>query len=66
MPWSIKNLMFHDKLVPLSCGISSKGMIIFAVVASNIHWHWNPNPCIPAGAGLADRYMTASNSFSSS
>jgi hypothetical protein len=29
--------------------------IIFAVVASNIHWHWTPNGYIPAllGIGLA-------------
>jgi hypothetical protein len=29
--------------------------IIFAAVASNIHWHWTPNGYLPAilGAGLA-------------
>jgi hypothetical protein len=29
--------------------------IIFAVVASNIRWHWTPNGYLPAilGAGLA-------------
>jgi hypothetical protein len=29
--------------------------IIFAVVGSNIHWHWTPNSYIPAllGIGLA-------------
>ena len=29
--------------------------IIFAVIASNIHWHWTPNPYLAGliGAGLA-------------
>ncbi|MEY9419472.1 hypothetical protein ABIF69_005914 [Bradyrhizobium japonicum] len=29
--------------------------IVFAVVASNIRWHWTPNPYLPsiAGVGLA-------------
>ena len=32
-----------------------QGSIIFAVVASNIHWHWTANGYLPAilGAGLA-------------
>jgi hypothetical protein len=32
-----------------------QGMVIFAVMASNIHWQWTPNGLIPAllGAGLA-------------
>jgi hypothetical protein len=32
-----------------------QSLIVFAVVASNIHWGWTPNPYIPAllGAGLA-------------
>ncbi len=32
-----------------------QGSIVFAVVASNIHWGWTPNPYIPAllGGGLA-------------
>ena len=32
-----------------------QGSIIFAVVASNIHWEWTPNRYIPAilGLGLA-------------
>jgi hypothetical protein len=25
------------------------GLIIFAVIATNIHWHWTPNSYIPAG-----------------
>ena len=33
-----------------------QGLIIFAVVASNIHWKWTPNRYIPAllGIGLAE------------
>jgi hypothetical protein len=27
-------------------------LIAFSVIASNIYWHWTPNPYIPAGAGL--------------
>jgi hypothetical protein len=32
-----------------------QGSIIFAVIASNIHWQWTPNGYIPAllGGGLA-------------
>jgi len=32
-----------------------QSLIIFAVIASNIHWHWTPNGYLPAilGAGLA-------------
>jgi hypothetical protein len=32
-----------------------QSLIIFAVVASNIHWHWTPNGYLAAilGAGLA-------------
>jgi hypothetical protein len=32
-----------------------QGSIIFAVVASNIHWQWTPNGYLPAilGAALA-------------
>jgi len=32
-----------------------QGLIVFAVVASNIHWQWTPNVYIPAllGGGLA-------------
>jgi hypothetical protein len=32
-----------------------QSLIIFAVVASNIHWHWTPNGYLPAimGGGLA-------------
>jgi len=29
-----------------------QGLIIFAVVGSNIHWHWTDNGYIPAGAGV--------------
>jgi hypothetical protein len=36
-----------------------QGSIIFAVVGSNIHWHWTPNPYIPAAAGiLLARFVT--------
>jgi len=37
------------------CGFSCRA-IIFAVIASNIHWQWTPNGYIPAllGIGLAD------------
>jgi hypothetical protein len=27
-------------------------LIVFAVIASNVRWHWTANPYIPAGAGL--------------
>jgi hypothetical protein len=32
-----------------------QGLIVFAVVASNIHWHWTPNGYLASaiGAGLA-------------
>jgi len=32
-----------------------QGLIMFAVMATNIHWQWTPNPWIPAllGYGLA-------------
>lgn len=29
-----------------------QGLIAFSVVASNIRWHWTPNPYIPAAGGL--------------
>jgi hypothetical protein len=25
---------------------------VFSVIASNMRWHWTPNPYIPAGGGL--------------
>jgi hypothetical protein len=34
-----------------------QGLIIFAVVGSNIHWQWTPNPYIPAGAGILLAYF---------
>jgi hypothetical protein len=27
-------------------------LIVFSVIASNVYWHWTPNPYVPAGAGL--------------
>ncbi|MGK7056891.1 hypothetical protein AB4853_10455 [Bradyrhizobium sp. 1050_B9_N1_2] len=32
-----------------------QGLIVFGVVASNIHWHWTPNGYLASviGAGLA-------------
>src|SRR5262245_8391852 len=35
--------------------LTFQGLIIFGVVASNIHWQWTPNAYIPGllGAGLA-------------
>jgi hypothetical protein len=30
-----------------------QGSIIFAVCASNIHWHWTTNPYLAGGAGVA-------------
>jgi hypothetical protein len=29
-----------------------QGSIIFAVVASNIHWHWTPNHYLPSLIGF--------------
>jgi hypothetical protein len=37
-----------------------QGLIIFAV--SNIHWHWTPNPYIPAGAGVLLAWLSAPRS----
>ena len=36
-------------------GFVLQGLIIFAVVASNIHWHWTPNGYLASliGVGLA-------------
>jgi hypothetical protein len=31
--------------------------IIFAVCASNIHWHWTPNGYIPALLGIGLAYL---------
>jgi hypothetical protein len=30
-----------------------QGSIIFAIVASNIHWQWTPNHYVPAVLGIA-------------
>jgi hypothetical protein len=32
-------------------GYIGQSVIIFAVVASNIHWQWTPNVYLPAYAG---------------
>jgi hypothetical protein len=29
-----------------------QALIIFAVIASNIHWQWTPNGYLPAGIGV--------------
>jgi hypothetical protein len=29
-----------------------QSLIIFAVVGTNIHWHWTPNPYLAAGIGV--------------
>jgi uncharacterized membrane protein YgaE (UPF0421/DUF939 family) len=34
-----------------------QGLIIFAVVASNIHWQWTPNPVLPALLGIGAAFM---------
>jgi len=31
--------------------------IMFAVIASNIHWKWTPNPYIPALAGIGCAFV---------
>jgi len=33
-----------------------QGLIIFAVVRSNIHWHWTPNHYLASGIGRRDRH----------
>ena len=33
-----------------------QGLIVFAVVASNIHWQWTPNPYIPPLFGFILAY----------
>ena len=30
-----------------------QGLVIFAVVASNIHWQWTPNGYLPSVLGVA-------------
>jgi hypothetical protein len=37
--------------------VSFQGLIIFAVVATNIHWHWTPNGYIPAMAGIVAAWI---------
>ena len=32
-------------------------LIVFAVVASNIHWQWTPNGYLAAGVGIALAYV---------
>jgi len=34
-----------------------QGLIIFAVVASNIHWHWTPNRYLAGGLGVLAAYL---------
>jgi hypothetical protein len=29
-----------------------QSLIIFAVLASNIHWHWTPNGYLASGTGI--------------
>jgi hypothetical protein len=29
-----------------------QGLIVFAVVGSNIHWQWTPNPYCASGLGI--------------
>jgi hypothetical protein len=29
-----------------------QGLIVFAVVGSNIHWQWTPNPYVASGLGI--------------
>jgi hypothetical protein len=38
-------------------GYTGQGVIIFAVVASNIHWHWTPNPYLASAAGVLAAYL---------
>lgn len=33
-----------------------QSLVIFTVVASNIHWQWTPNGYLAAGLGLALAY----------
>ncbi len=30
-----------------------QGLIVFLVVASNIHWQWTPNGYVASGVGIA-------------
>jgi hypothetical protein len=34
-----------------------QGAIMFAVIASNIHWQWTPNPYLAAGFGWLAAYF---------
>ncbi len=34
-----------------------QGLIVFAVVASNIYFQWSPNPYIPAALGAGAAYI---------
>jgi hypothetical protein len=34
-----------------------QGIIIFAVVASNIHWQWTTNPYLASGLGMLLAWM---------
>ena len=36
-----------------------QSLVIFAVVASNIHWQWTPNGYLAAGLGIALAYVLA-------
>jgi hypothetical protein len=29
-----------------------QALIVFAVIASNIHWHWTPNPYLASELGV--------------
>jgi hypothetical protein len=41
----------HPMIRPTLMWFLFQGSIIFAVVASNIHWHWTPNGYLPATLG---------------
>jgi uncharacterized membrane protein len=34
-----------------------QGLIVFAVVASNIHWQWTPNGYLAAGLGAGIAFL---------
>jgi hypothetical protein len=37
-----------------------QSLIIFAVCASDVHWHWTPNGYIPALLGIGLAYLGGS------
>jgi hypothetical protein len=34
-----------------------QGLIVFAVMASNIHWQWTPNGYLASAAGIGTAYV---------